>query len=197
MIRDHDAGGFQVGSLPPKMKLRGDSFDRFTDDDERVASYLDERLWEKGVGVTIVGPPASGRTSLGVLIIRALLNQQEPPSPVYWTEHDYLSDLRTLMRYEDMVAKLPRDDALWGEYVDWEQNFWRLKESPFLFVDDACRSYTPFQWYEMENLLRERDSRNLPTLVSVEAERWASAEGNVRSLLSKKAVLVNTKVQSS
>lgn len=153
-----------------------------------VASYFTDQAWKHGSGALITGPPGSGKTRMGFALLKSVFNV-EPIAQQYWTEHDFLTDLRVLWRYEDMV-KNDRSDGLWTEYTEWERAFWALKEYPFLFLDDVGRGYSAMQRYEVENLLRLRLNNGLPTVVAIDSSLLDNLTPQFKSLLIRNAVMV-------
>lgn len=154
-----------------------------------IQEYLLSAGWERGVGLLLLGPPGSGKTSFGMTALRAIHSVQ-PVEMIYWNEYDFLADLRNLWRLEEMTQKYSRDDALWGEYTEWERTFWSLKEAPFLFLDHVCRGYTPMQTYEVENLLRLRESKGLPTVVACQTSLWENAPFGVTSVVERNSMKI-------
>jgi hypothetical protein len=108
----------------------------------------------------------------------------------YWTESDFLSDLRNMWRMEEMTQKYARDDALWKEYTDWERMYWSMKECPFLFLDDVGRGYTPMHTYEVENLLRLREAKRLPNVVACQTGLWDNLPSGFRSVIERNSMTV-------
>lgn len=173
---------FMPGSEIPMRK-----WDR--NEDILVRSYLDSGAWEQGRGVLLLGEPSSGKTTLGMHILRRI-SEVSPLEMIYWTEYDFLADLRNLWRLEEMTQKATRDDALWGDYLEWERSFWDLKEAPFLFLDDAGRGYTPFQNYEVENLLRLRETKAMPTIVASQTGLWENIPAGLRSVVERNSITI-------
>lgn len=183
MIRDETTGGFVPGTLPPTHLLDG----RNVDIQKDFQPYLDKRLWEAGTGVNLLGPAGSGKTTQGLTILRNIWDL-DPMRQSYWTEQDFLSDLRNLWRLEEMTQKTVRDDVLWAEYVEWERTFWAIKEAPYLFLDDIGHAYTPMQWYEVENLVRSRYNKNLPTMYATTDLLVKTMPETMRSLVFRNVV---------
>jgi hypothetical protein len=154
-----------------------------------VQEYLLSAAWENGGGILLLGFAGTGKTVTGIAILRELA-KVSPLEMIYWTEHDFLADLRNLWRLEEMTQKFSRDDALWADYVAWERAFWDLKEAPFLFLDDACRGYTPMQYYEVENLLRLREAKSLPTIVASQSLQWENAAPGLTSVVERNSLII-------
>ena len=89
-----------------------------------------------------------------------------------------------------MTQKYARDDALWKEYTEWERSFWNMKESPFLFLDDVGRGYTPMQTYEVENLLRLRENKRLPNVISCQSGLWDNLPLGFRSVVERNSMTI-------
>lgn len=157
--------------------------------DPTVSAYLDSRGWENGIGLLLLGEPGAGKTSLGLTVLRAIYRSTKQ-SVVYWNEHDYLADVRNLWRLEDMTKSLPRDDALWMDYVEWERALWAMKDAPVMFFDTVGRSYTPMQKYEVENLLRYRLDKCLATITAVDGVIFQGLSKAMESVLSRSALTV-------
>lgn len=151
--------------------------------------YLLSSGWEHGIGVLFLGAAGCGKTSMGISLLRAV-HQVNEVEMFYWTEYDFLSDLRNLWRMEEMTQKYSRDDALWKEYTDWERSFWSMKEAPFLFLDDVGRGYTPMHTYEVENLIRLREAKRLPTIVSCQTSLWENLPVGFKSVLERNSMTV-------
>jgi hypothetical protein len=153
-----------------------------------LTPYFDAQLWKTGTGALITGPPGSGKTRTGVALLKAVY-KVEPILQQYWTEHDFLADLRYLWRLEDLT-KNDRNEMLWMEYVEWEQAFWGFKQCPFLFLDNVGEGYTAMHRYEVMNLLRLRLDMALPTVVAVDSSQMESLTPQFKSLLIRSAVMV-------
>lgn len=187
MIRT-DSNAFTPGSLAPSRKVKSD-VSRLT----QVQHYIGIRAWETGVGPVLVAPAGSGKTPAGISIMREIRRSHRLDF-VYWTEHDFLADLRYLWRVEEMTQKHARDDSLWAEYLDWERAFWNLKECQFLFLDDVGRAYTPMQRYEVENLLRLRETKGLPTMVACQTGLWENLPSGLKSVISRNGLMLNVEM---
>lgn len=157
-----------------------------------VEEYLLSAGWERGVGLLLLGPSGSGKTTLGMAVLKAI-HSLYPVEMIYWNEHDFLADLRNLWRMEDMTQKFARDDVLWAEYMDWERTFWTMKTAPFLFFDHACRGYTPMHNYEVENMLRLRESQSLPTIVASQDGLWDNAPFGLTSVIERNSLKIRLK----
>lgn len=176
MIRDPKSQGFLTGTHRPE------HFHETTSFSDEIEGFLDGLLWKKGVSLFLIGPPGCGKTSLGLSVMQAAW-RREAHMQAYWAESDYLTDVRALWRYEDLTAKITRDDALWAEYVDWEKSMWERKDRPHMFLDGTCRSYTAMQWYEVENLLQYREGKGLATMVAASGQRWDNAPSEIKSMV--------------
>lgn len=163
-------------------------------DNPLVVEYLLSAGWESGVGLLLLGPSGSGKTTLGLSILKSI-HSVFSGEMIYWNEHDFLSDLRNLWRLEDMTQKFSRDDVLWSEYMDWERSFWALKTAPFLFFDHACRGYTPMHTYEVENLLRLRESKSLPTILASQDGLWENAPFGLTSVVERNSMKIRLKAR--
>lgn len=179
-----------VGSALPKnlTYLSANDLDTYP----LVRTYLEQQSWLNGVGLLILGDPGAGKTSLGATVLRNVY-RTGTAAVTYWAEHDYLADLRNLWRLEDMTKSLPRDDALWMDYVNWERDLWAAKDSPVLFLDTVGRAYTPMQKYEIENLLRHRSDQSLPTIAAVDSVLYVSLSLAMQSLLTRSSLTVSVK----
>lgn len=188
MIRDQE-GGFSPGT-----GLSTRYIDAAVDIiHPEVQGFLDDRRWEHGGGLLIVGPDGCGKTMLGLSVLHQVFNLDPARSFQYWTEQDFLADLRSLWRYEEMSQRLTsrREDlGIWNEYAEWEREFWGLKEAGVLFFDDLGRSYSPMQWYETEGLLRFRTLRDLPTIMGVSTGRWDNTPSGMKSVMSRNATVL-------
>lgn len=184
MIRTDD-NQFIPGSVVPDVPTMNVS------DNDLVQEYLLSAAWEFGEGLLILGFAGTGKTTLGVSVLREIA-KVSPLEMIYWTEHDFLADLRNLWRMEEMTQKYSRDDALWKEYTDWERTFWNLKESPFLFLDDLGRGYTAMHAYEVENLLRFRESKKLATVVASQSLQWENLSPGLKSVVERHSMIVRT-----
>jgi DNA replication protein DnaC len=139
--------------------------------------------------VNLCGPPGSGKTSVGLQILHDIWDI-EPLGQSYWTEQDFLADLRNLWRLEEMTQKSVRDDVLWGEYVEWERRFWAYKETSYLFLDDIGHCYTPMQWYEVEGLIRFRYNKHLPTMFGTTDSDLKTMPDRLKSLVFRNVVTI-------
>lgn len=160
-----------------------------------LEEYLLSAGWNLGVGVLLLGTAGCGKTSTGIALLKEI-HKVHTSEMFYWTEHDFLSDLRNLWRMEEMTQKYSRDDALWKEYMDWERVFWNMKEAPFLFLDDAGRGYTPMQMYEVENLLRLRETKSLPSVVACQTGLWDNLPMGFKSVLERNSLTVRLDVRN-
>jgi hypothetical protein len=175
---------FTPGSVIPKIANYPDPTTN-----ELINEYLLSAAWESGEGLLLLGSAGSGKTTIGVATLRAI-HRVSPLEMMYWTEQDFLSDLRNLWRMEELTQKVTRDDSLWREYMDWERNFWDLKESPFLFLDDVARGYSPMHIYETENLIRLREAKGLPTIVACQTGLWDNAPSGFTSVIERHSMTV-------
>lgn len=182
MIRTSE-GRFIPGSPVPSVR----SID--STDNPLVEEYLLSAAWESGEGLLLLGFAGSGKTTLGVAVLKEIA-KVSPLEMIYWTEQDFLSDLRNLWRMEEMTQKFSRDDALWSDYTDWERTFWDYKEAPFLFLDDACRGYSAMHAYEVENLLRLRESKGLATIVASQNSLWENAAPGLTSVVERHSMII-------
>jgi hypothetical protein len=173
---------FVPGSLPAKNRVKTK-----VSETPIAREYINSKAWDQGLAPRLVAPSGSGKTSAGIDLLLEV-NFASPTEIIYWTEYDYLSDLRNLWRMEDMTQKYARDDALWKEYLDWERSLWDLKECKFLFLDDVGRCYSPMQFYEVENLLRFREAKGLPTLVACQTGLWENLPSGMRSLIERNTI---------
>lgn len=183
MIRS-EANIFSPGSVIPANPLAVDLSER-----PLVEEYLMTFGWQRGVGLLLLGSAGCGKTTLGLSVLKQI-HRQTPMEMIYWNEYDFLADLRNLWRLEEMTQKFARDDSLWSEYTEWERSYWDLKEAPFLFLDHLCRAYTPMQMYEVENLLRLRESKGLPTLVACQTGLWENAPFGLTSVVERNSLIV-------
>lgn len=158
-------------------------------DNDLIQEYLLSASWEFGEGLLILGFAGTGKTTMGISVLREIA-KVSPLEMIYWTEHDFLADLRNLWRMEEMTQKYSRDDALWKEYLDWERTFWNLKESPFLFLDEVGRGYTAMHTYEVENLLRFRESKKLATVVASQSLNWENLSPSLKSVVERHSMIV-------
>lgn len=154
-----------------------------------IEEYLLSSGWENGIGILMLGTAGCGKTTTGIEILKQIhkVNRTEM---FYWTEYDFLADLRNLWRMEEMTQKYARDDALWKEYTEWERSFWNMKESPFLFLDDVGRGYTPMQTYEVENLLRLRENKRLPNVIACQNGLWDNLPSGFRSVVERNSMTI-------
>lgn len=185
MIRSGE-NKFTPGSIIPKNAVDVDLSENFL-----LEEYLLSAGWEQGIGLLILGNAGSGKTSTGLTVIKHI-RKIFHSEMIYWTEHDFLSDLRNLWRMEEMTQKYSRDDALWDEYTEWERDFWDLKEAPFLFLDDVCRGYSPMHTYEVENLLRLRENKQLTTFVAAQIGLWENAPTGLTSVVERNSMVIRT-----
>ena len=160
-------------------------------DNALVQEYLLSAAWESGEGLLLLGFAGSGKTTLGIAILREIA-KVSPLEMIYWAESDFLADLRNLWRMEEMTQKFSRDDALWSDYTEWERSFWDMKESPFLFLDDACRGYTAMHAYEVESLLRFRENKGLATVVASQSMQWENAAPGLKSVVERHSMIIRT-----
>lgn len=174
---------FVPGSVVPDLEPMSIS------DNDMVQEYLSSNAWDFGEGLLILGSAGSGKTTLGITVLREIA-KVSPLEMIYWTEQDYLADLRNLWRMEEMTQRFSRDDALWEEYMEWERTFWSLKEAPFLFFDDACRGYTAMHFYEVENLMRFRESKKLATVVASQSLQWENISPGLQSVIERHSMIV-------
>ena len=182
MIRGPE-GMFSPGSVITKTPIVDVS------GNDMVQEYLLSAAWERGEGVLLLGFAGVGKTVLGITILHEI-SKVFPAEMIYWTEQDFLSDLRYLWRLEEMTQKFSRDDALWKDYTEWERTFWDMKEAPFLFLDDVCRGYSPMHSYEVENLLRLRESKGLPTVVASQTIYWENAAPGLTSVVERHSMII-------
>lgn len=190
MIRSGD-NQFVPGSPIPSTGSHIDVFEN-----PLLEEYLLSAGWERGVGVLFLGSAGCGKSSSGISLLKEV-HKVYPTEMFYWTEYDFLADLRNLWRMEEMTQKYSRDDALWKEYMDWERIFWNMKEAPFLFLDDAGRGYTPMQTYEVENLLRLREAKSLPSIVACQTGLWDNLPNGFKSVLERNNLIVRLDARNS
>lgn len=176
--------GWTVGTSLPENVAYLDLSDNPT-----IQAYLEGAGWENGVGLLLLGEPGCGKTSAGLTVLRSIYRATRQ-TVVYWHEHDFLADIRNLWRLEDMTKSLPRDDALWMDYVEWERAVWMMKDSPVMFLDTVGRSYTAMQKYEVENLLRYRLDRSLATISAVDGVVFQGMSKAMKSVLTRSGLTV-------
>lgn len=157
-------------------------------DSSAAQRYLESSLWEEGLGFRIVAAAGSGKTNACLELLRGVHKQNPSLHMSYWTEYDFLNDLKVLWRYEDLTSKHARDDALWAEYLEWDRSFTALKECPLLFLDDVGRGYTAMHLYEVESLLRLRMVKALPTVIAVQTDLWENLPHSLRSVISRSTI---------
>jgi DNA replication protein DnaC len=189
MIRSGE-NQFVPGSNIPSVSSNVDVYDN-----DLLNEYLLSAGWQRGVGLLFIGAAGCGKTTTGISVLKEI-HRVHTVEMFYWTEYDYLSDLRNLWRMEEMTQKYSRDDALWKEYTEWERVFWNMKESPFLFLDDVGRGYTPMHTYEVENLLRLRESKSLPTVVSCQTGLWDNLPSGFKSVVERNSMVVRLDVRN-
>jgi hypothetical protein len=182
MIRSGD-NNFVPGSSIPKTPPV------VINNNELISEYLISAGWESGIGLLILGTAGCGKTTTGIEILKNI-HMLSRTEMFYWTESDFLSDLRNMWRMEEMTQKYARDDALWKEYTDWERMYWSMKECPFLFLDDVGRGYTPMHTYEVENLLRLREAKRLPNVVACQTGLWDNLPSGFRSVIERNSMTV-------
>lgn len=163
---------------------------------DMVEEYLLTSGWTKGMGILLIGTAGCGKTTTGISILKKI-HRVASTEMIYWTEYDFLADLRNLWRMEEMTQKFARDDSLWKEYTEWEGTFWGMKESPFLFLDDIGRGYTPMQNYEVENLLRFRETRGLPNITACQSGLWDNMPSGFKSVLERTSMTVRLDARNS
>jgi hypothetical protein len=157
---------------------------------DMVESYWEQRRWQRGIGVLIIGPPDSGKTTLGLTIGQGAYLIEEYAN-AFWTEQDFIADLRAFWTWQDMISRMPKDDSLWTSYTDWERQLWDYKDTQVLLFDACCRGYTPMHWYESEGLLRFRSDRNLPTTMTVDRGLLEGASASMRSIMMKHNIVID------
>lgn len=145
--------------------------------------YLESKGWETGQGLTIFGSPGSGKTTIGMAALYGIFKATKSQGR-YLTEADYLADLRRLWRMEEMATK-SRDDATWMEYMEWERLHLDIKEDKVLFLDDVGIGYTPMHRYEIEILVRGRNSAGLTTIVALDESLYENFSESLQNTLTK------------
>ena len=94
-------------------------------DNALIQEYLLSSGWESGVGILLLGAAGCGKTTVGIEILKQI-HKVHRTEMFYWTEYDFLADLRNLWRMEEMTQKYARDDALWKEYTEWAVSYTHL-----------------------------------------------------------------------
>jgi DNA replication protein DnaC len=174
---------FVPGSITPKFSPNVGTFDMPDYAQGDMDRYLAQRLWEDGKNFLIRGGPYTGKTAVGLYLMR-LIYKAEPTltNMIYWNEADFIADMRNGWRYDKLVEGSPKDSGLWAESLEWERTFWEYKEAPILFMDDVGKAKTNNQRYELEVMLRRRKDMGYGTFVAMNDDDWVDAPKSLRSL---------------
>lgn len=193
MIRTE--GEFRPGSVKPaEMTLQLlDSVTLCDSARDAVTDWVEAKGWRHGEGLVFLGQPGVGKTTAGFTALRQAFLADPMTKQSYWVEQDFLSDLKTLWKFEESAPRAPSDGQLWKDYVEWEQAYWDLRESPLLFLDDVGRGYTPMHTYEVEGLVRTRNDRGLSTLAAVQLATWDNLPLSLRSVLTRSSPVVKVR----
>lgn len=97
-----------------------------------------------------------------------------------WTEHDFIEDLIMLQKLNDRART---DDGIWRDYIDWENHYLFLRRASVLIFNKAFVGQTPFQHYEVYDLLSCRAEQQLPTIVCCGRDNYDVAPSNIAGLM--------------
>lgn len=149
----------------------------------QIDHYVKSRGWLSGAGVLLRGSYGSRKTTTGLHILHAVSLSGDETPQTYWTESDYLADLRELWSLREQLPRGINDGDLWQDFVSWEHRFEQLKGSPLLFLDNVGQGYSQNHRYEMVNFVRSRKDRGLATIFAVSDQEWGSLHASLQSLL--------------
>lgn len=155
-----------------------------------VDTYIDNEQWTQGTNVLLRGDYGSHKTTTGLYVLRRIAMTGDERVQTYWTEADYLADLRELWSLREQLPKGGNDSDLWQEFVAWESRFEALKASPLLFLDNVGFGYTANHRYEILLLVRQRVDLGLPTIVAVSTQEWEPMNGAMKSLLERSSLSI-------
>lgn len=196
MIRDED-GVTHPGSFIPTHPLQYLKVSSVYPLPPEALSYFELEVWKNGGGFLITGSSGSGKTTMGLALVRTFHHEAPELESNYWSEADYFQDQRELWSRKDMAQRMTFDDTIWRDHLDWERQFLDLKESPILFVDNVGMGYTPSHTYELSNLLRSREDRGLVTIVGSTSTAWSSLPRATRALFERHTVTIDMPLQAS
>jgi hypothetical protein len=149
-----------------------------------LTKWVEDGLWETGDNIFITGSGGKGKTTAGLRAMRQVYRQGMRDC-CYLTAQDFLNDIKAQWRFEEISQKLPRDDAVWAECMEWEREMMAIKECGLLFLDDLDAVYTPMHFYEINGLLRTRDAKALPTIVACNSAALDNLSVGVSSVCSR------------
>ena len=183
---------FSVGSpIPKRLWKEAQEFTLPEVAQSVIEAYVRARGWTAGEGLVFVGHPGSGKTT-AMLKVAHLIHAEvsNRPESNFWTERDFLNDLKNLQRLENTTSKVSKDEGLWHDYLLWERDFWRYKQSPVLLFDDVGQGYTPWQAFEVEGLYRLRDDEVLGTVTTMQKNAFDNLTDSFKSILTRRAIVV-------
>jgi len=145
----------------------------------KVHQYMEERHYKVGRPILIQGPRLSGKTTLGLYIVRAIFDV-EPLFTGYWKEHDFLEDTRETWHKQKLMESYGQDMGLWVECSDFNNRYREYCFYPRLFLDDVGIGYSDWNLSAVETLLHDRNDQQLLTVISTESDLWDALPKRVR-----------------